>query len=70
MTVGEAAQRWGVTERLVQRLCADGRIAGAVRFGRSWGIPASARKPRTRVANPLRSTMHSKQSANPVTTPT
>lgn len=45
MTVGEAAQHWGVTERLVQRLCADGRIAGAVRFGRSWGIPASARKP-------------------------
>lgn len=45
MTVGEAARRWNVTERLVQRLCAEGRIDGAVKFGRSWGIPESARKP-------------------------
>lgn len=45
MTVGEAARRWNVTERLVQRLCAEGRIDGAVKFGRSWGIPASTRKP-------------------------
>ena len=45
MTVKEAAQRWCVTERLVQRLCAEGRIDGTVKFGRSWGIPVSARKP-------------------------
>ena len=45
MTVREAARRWNVTERLVQRLCADGRVDGAVKFGRSWGIPAVARKP-------------------------
>ncbi|WP_419052398.1 hypothetical protein [Enorma massiliensis] len=30
MTVKDAAQRWNVTERLVQRLCAEGRIEGAV----------------------------------------
>lgn len=45
MTVREAARRWNVTERLVQRLCADGRIDGAVKFGRSWSVPAGARKP-------------------------
>ena len=39
MTVKGAAQRWNVTERLVQRLCAEGRIEGAVKFGRSWGVP-------------------------------
>lgn len=45
MTVKDAAQRWNVTERLVQRLCAEGRIEGAVKFGRSWGVPVNARKP-------------------------
>lgn len=45
MTVREAARRWNVTERLVQRLCADGRVDGAVKFGRSWGVPVVARKP-------------------------
>lgn len=45
MTVKDAAQRWNVTERLVQRLCAEGRVDGAVKFGRSWSIPVSARKP-------------------------
>ncbi len=45
MTVREAARRWAVTERLVQRLCSEGRIEGAVKFGGSWGIPVGARKP-------------------------
>lgn len=45
MTVREAARRWNVTERLVQRLCAEGRIEGAAKFGGSWGIPVSAHKP-------------------------
>lgn len=45
MTVKDAAQRWNVTELLVQRLCAEGRIEGAVKFGRSWGVPVNARKP-------------------------
>lgn len=45
MTVREAARRWRVSERLVQRLCAEGRIDGTAKFGRSWGIPASTHKP-------------------------
>ena len=45
MTVREAARRWNVTERPVQRLCAEGRIESAAKFGGSWGIPVSAHKP-------------------------
>lgn len=45
MTVKEAAKRWKVSERLVQRLCAEERIEGAAKFGRSWKIPLSAKKP-------------------------
>lgn len=45
MTVRDAARRWGISERLVQKLCAQGRIDGAEKFGGSWSIPASARKP-------------------------
>lgn len=45
MTVKEAAKRWKISERLVQRLCAEERIEGAAKFGRSWKIPLSAKKP-------------------------
>ena len=45
ITAAEAARRWGVSERRVQRLCADGRVPGAERFGRAWRIPAAAPKP-------------------------
>ncbi len=45
ITAAEAARRWGVSERRVQRLCADGRVPGAERFGHAWRIPAAAPKP-------------------------
>ena len=41
----ETAEAWGVSERLVQRLCATGRIANAQKLGGSWIVPADARKP-------------------------
>ena len=44
-TVREMAQKWNVSERLVQKYCARGRIQGARKFGVSWGIPEDARKP-------------------------
>ena len=46
ITAAAAAQRWGVSARLVQRYCAQGRIAGARKFGASWEVPAGAQKPR------------------------
>jgi hypothetical protein len=45
MSVREAAEKWGVSERRIHKLCKDGRVAGLIRFGRSWGIPYDAEKP-------------------------
>ena len=45
ITVREAAQRWNISERLAQQYCTDGRIAGAMKFGGAWAIPADAQKP-------------------------
>ena len=42
ITVKEASKKWGVTERRVQILCNEGKIKGAVRFGRAWMIPSYA----------------------------
>ena len=41
----ETAAAWGLTVRQVQYLCSQGRIAGAVRFGRAWAVPVGAEKP-------------------------
>ena len=45
ISVREAANRWKLSERRVQKLCEDGRIAGVFRFGRSWAIPKETEKP-------------------------
>lgn len=45
ISVREAASKWEISERRVQRLCEDGRIKGVQRFGRSWMIPKDAEKP-------------------------
>ena len=45
LKIEEAAQKWGLGVRRVQILCAEGKIEGASRFGRSWMIPKDAVKP-------------------------
>ena len=45
MTVKEAARLWNLTERRVVGLCREGKITGAKKQGRSWQIPATAKKP-------------------------
>lgn len=45
ITAQEAARKWGISVRLVQKYCAGGRIRGVVKFGQSWGIPENAVKP-------------------------
>ena len=45
MSVREAAALWNIGERQVQKLCESERIEGVLRFGRSWMIPKSAKKP-------------------------
>ena len=45
MTVREAAEKWSITERWVQKLCEENRVDGAVRFSRVWMIPRDDKKP-------------------------
>jgi excisionase family DNA binding protein len=45
ITVKQAAERWGISDRRVRMLCAEGKIGGIVRRGRSYLIPADALKP-------------------------
>ena len=45
ITVQEAAERWKISPRLVQRYCVGGRGPGAGKFGGAWAIPAGAQKP-------------------------
>lgn len=46
MTTKEVAEKWGITPRQIQLLCAQGRIPGAARFGNAWVIPSDAKKPK------------------------
>lgn len=45
ITVKEAAEKWNLNERTVQKMCGDGRIQNAVKFGRSWAIPKDTPRP-------------------------
>lgn len=45
MTVQEAASKRELSERRVQKLCAENRIAGVVHLSRVWLIPKDAEKP-------------------------
>lgn len=45
ITVKEAALLWGVTERRITGLCREGKINGAEKNGKTWLIPANAKKP-------------------------
>lgn len=67
LKIEEAAKKWEIGARRVQILCAEGKIEGAMRFGRSWMIPKDARKPvdgRTRAGR-----MHSEDMPLPRKTP-
>lgn len=46
LSVLQTAERWGISTRRVQILCAEGRVPGAVRIGHVWAIPADAEKPK------------------------
>ena len=41
----EAAKKWGISERRVQKLCEENRIPSVARFSRMWLIPKDAEKP-------------------------
>ena len=45
MTVKQAAEKWGLSDRRVRILCAEGKIPGAFQEGRGWKIPMDVVKP-------------------------
>lgn len=45
MTTKEAADKWDVTQRQVQKLCKSGIIPGVEMFNGSYMIPVDAQRP-------------------------
>lgn len=45
ISVQLAADKWGISERRIQKLCQENRVSVAVRFGHAWAIPKDAEKP-------------------------
>lgn len=45
ISVKQAAEQWGLSDRRVRVLCEQGKIDGVTKQGRSWLIPADAIKP-------------------------
>lgn len=45
LNVEQMAIKWGISPRTVQNLCKNGKIPGAVHFGKNWMIPADAKRP-------------------------
>lgn len=45
LSVEKTAEKWGISQRSVRNYCAQGRIAGARRIGKTWYIPEDAQKP-------------------------
>ena len=38
ITVKQASEKWGISDRRVRTLCAEGKIPGAYQEGRGWKI--------------------------------
>ena len=45
ITVKQASEKWGISDRRIRVLCTEGKIPGAYQEGRGWKIPMDAEKP-------------------------
>ena len=45
LTTVELSEEWGISSRRIGVLCAEGRIDGAVKKGKTWLIPEDAERP-------------------------
>lgn len=45
LSVSQMAKRWNMSERGVRNYCAQNKIPGAFLTGKTWNIPADAKKP-------------------------
>lgn len=39
LSIKQTAEKWGITARRIQVLCAEDRIPGAIKIGSYWAIP-------------------------------
>lgn len=46
LSVSRTAEKWGITARRIQRVCAEERVPGATKIGSYWAVPADVEKPR------------------------
>ena len=46
LSISQIAEKWGISGRRIQTLCAQNRIPGAVKIGSYWAIPEDAEKPK------------------------
>ncbi len=46
LSISQTSEKWGISGRRIQRLCAEGRIPGAMKVGAYWAIPEKAEKPK------------------------
>lgn len=56
ISVKAASEKWGISERRIQKLCEENRIECIEKFGRAWMIPKDAEKPadgRIKIRNKL-----------------
>lgn len=45
LSIKQTSEKWGISIRRIQVLCAENRIPGATKIGSYWAIPADAEKP-------------------------
>ena len=45
LTIKEAAEKWGVTSRMVTYYCTSQKIDGSIKKGDIWLIPSNVEKP-------------------------
>ena len=45
LTSPEMSEKWGISSRRISLLCAEGRIEGAIKKGKTWLIPSDTQKP-------------------------
>lgn len=46
LSIRQTSEKWGLSGRRINELCAENRIPGAMKIGSYWAIPADAERPK------------------------
>ena len=44
LSIKQTSEKWGISTRRIQVLCAEGRVLGATKIGSYWAIPFNVEK--------------------------